>query len=165
MVEEKFGLETIDDLIEGSDLASGGSYTAVGTYPHTEMVTMVMRLSEQKNIPVPQLLNAFGHHLFHTFHKNYPGFFAGVEHPFDLLQQIDNHIHVEVKKLYPDAELPRFETRREGDKMTMIYRSERKMADLAQGLIEAASEKFNSPLNIEMVLLKEDGSEVQFNLS
>lgn len=165
MVEEKFGLETLDDLIESTSLKSGGSYTAVGTYPHEEMVNLVIRLGELKNIPISDLLNAFGHHLFDTFYKNYPGFFTGVSHPFDLLEQIDNHIHVEVKKLYPDAELPRFETHRHEDSMTMIYRSDRKMADLALGLIEASAKKFNTPLNIETTLLKEDGSEVQFKIS
>lgn len=165
LVEEKFGLETVDELIESTDLPSGGSYTAVGTYPHSEIVSLVVRLSELTEIPVPQLLNAFGHHLFATFYRNYPGFFAEVKHPFDLLEQIDNHIHVEVKKLYPDAELPRFETVRNEDHMTMIYRSERKMADLAVGLIEAASAKFETPMKIEVEMLKEDGTEVKFKLS
>lgn len=49
--------------------------------------------------------------------------------------------------------------------MTMIYRSERKMADLAVGLIEAAAAKFNTPMNIEVEMLKEDGTEVKFKLS
>lgn len=165
MVEERFGLELADELIESSELASGGSYTAVGTYPHQEMVKMVVRLSELSNISVPDLLNAFGHHLFDTFYRNYPGFFVEVKHPFDLLEQIDNHIHVEVKKLYPDAELPRFETSREGDTLTMVYRSERKMADLAIGLIEAAAKKYQTALNIETELLADDGSVVKFKLS
>lgn len=165
MVEERFGLELADELIETSNLASGGSYTAVGTYPHQEMVNMVVRLSELSNTAVPDLLNAFGHHLFETFYRNYPGFFVEVKHPFDLLEQIDNHIHVEVKKLYPDAELPRFETTRNGNSLTMVYRSERKMADLAIGLIEAAAKKYETELTIETELLAADGSAVMFKLS
>ena len=165
LVEEKFGLETMDEIIESSNLASGGSYTAVGTYPHGEMVTLLGRLSEVTKVPAEKLLNVFGHHLFKTFHKNYPAFFTEVKHPFDLLEQIDNHIHVEVKKLYPDAELPRFETSREGDVLTMIYRSERKMADLAIGLIEAAAAHYQEDLKIETEMLKADGSEVKFKIS
>jgi hypothetical protein len=165
LVEERFGLETMDEVIESSDLASGGSYTAVGTYPHSEMVNMVVRLSEITKLPVDKLLNVFGHHLFQTFHKNYPSFFSNVLHPFDLLEQIDNHIHVEVKKLYPDAELPRFETSREGDVLTMIYRSERKMSDLAMGLMEASALHYKQDLKIEREMLKADGSEVKFKIS
>ena len=43
LVEEKFGWETIDELIESTNLPSGGSYTAVGTYPHSEIVSLVVR--------------------------------------------------------------------------------------------------------------------------
>jgi hypothetical protein len=165
LVEEKFGLETIDELIESSELGSGGSYTAVGTYPHSEMVSMVVRLSELTKIPVDKLLNAFGHHLFQTFYRNYPGFFVDIKHPFELLEQIDNHIHVEVKKLYPDAELPRFETTREGESLVMIYSSPRKMADLAIGLIEAAAVHYDADMKIESEMLKADGSLVKFKIT
>ena len=41
MVEDQFSLETADAIIEASHLASGGSYTSVGTYPHEEMVELV----------------------------------------------------------------------------------------------------------------------------
>jgi hypothetical protein len=98
LVEERFGLDTIDKLIETCDLASGKSFTSLGTYPHSEMVGMVVRLSELILLPLDILLNALGHHLFQTFHRNYPIFFKGIKHPFDLPEQIDNLIHVEVKK-------------------------------------------------------------------
>ena len=87
LVEEKFGLETVDHLIESTELASGGAYTAVGTYPHSEMVALVVALSQKSGIPVPDLLQVFGHHLFNTFNKNYSVFFEGVEHPYDLLEK------------------------------------------------------------------------------
>lgn len=87
LVEEKFGLETVDHLIESTELASGGAYTAVGTYPHSEMVALVVALSQKSGIPVPDLLKVFGHHLFNTFNKNYSVFFEGVEHPYDLLEK------------------------------------------------------------------------------
>ena len=87
LVEEKFGLETVDHLIVSTELASGGAYTAVGTYPHSEMVALVVALSQKSGIPVPDLLQVFGHHLFNTFNKNYSVFFEGVEHPYDLLEK------------------------------------------------------------------------------
>jgi hypothetical protein len=165
LVEGRFGLKTIDKLIETCNLASGGSYTSMGTYPHREMLSMVVRLSELIQLPVDLLLNALGHYLFQTFHRNYPIFFKGIMHPFDLLEQIDNPIHVEVKKPYPDAELPRFETTREGDSLVMIYRSPRKMANLAIGLIEAAAVHYDADMKIETAMLKEDGRKVKFKIT
>ena len=49
-------LNLCSQLIESTDLASGGSYTAVGTYPSSEMVSLVVRLSELTNVPVRPLL-------------------------------------------------------------------------------------------------------------
>ena len=77
------------------------------------------------------------------------------------MEKIDGHIHVEVKKLYPDAELPSFETERMGKDMKMTYRSERKFSDLAVGLISAASEHYKTPLGIEQNFVVEDGSVVE----
>ncbi len=45
MVESKFGFDMMDDIIESANLPSGGIYTAVGTYDHTEMVQLVIEIS------------------------------------------------------------------------------------------------------------------------
>ena len=41
MVEDRFSLDMVDDLIDDCDLPSGGVYTAVGTYSHEEIVALV----------------------------------------------------------------------------------------------------------------------------
>jgi len=50
MVEEAHGLDMVDTIIEKSDLPSGGIYTAVGTYDHTEAVSLVVNLSEETGV-------------------------------------------------------------------------------------------------------------------
>ncbi|MFY7909484.1 MAG: heme NO-binding domain-containing protein [Emticicia sp.] len=165
MVESKFGYEIMDDIIESSDLPSGGSYTAVGTYDHSEMVKLVIGLSDRTNIPIDQLLKAYGKHLFGIFMAGYPHFFKDIDNSFDFFEQIDKYIHVEVKKLYPDAELPKFDTLRiDNNTFEMHYKSDRKMADLADGLIEAAIEHFQEPATIEMQNVSEDRSIVKFTI-
>jgi len=48
---------------------------------------------------------------------------------------VDELIHVEVKKLYKDAQLPEFNYEDHiDDKLTMIYRSPRKLCFLSEGL-------------------------------
>jgi hypothetical protein len=72
---------------------------------------------------------------------------------------------VEVKKLYPDAELPRFDVVRDGDqRMEMVYRSERSMSDLALGLIEATLLHYKEEADIERAFMDEAGTEVRFIL-
>ena len=58
-------------------------------------------------------------------------------------------IHIEVRKLYPDAELPTLKASAHGpDGLRLTYRSPRCMADFAEGLIEGAAAHFAQPLAI-----------------
>jgi len=162
MVEKSFGYEMVDTLIETTELESGGIYTAIGTYHHSEIVNLVVNLSKQTGTDIETLLHAFGRYLFDTFLKSYPVFFDNASNSFEFLASIDNYIHVEVQKLYPDATLPRFTTELADGKMIMIYDSERSMSALALGLIEKTLEHYGEDLLISRELLKEDGSEVKF---
>lgn len=137
MVETEFSVDLADEMIESSDLPSGGSYTAVGTYDHNEMVAMLVTLSRLTGRPVPELLRAYGRYLFKQFAVLYPVFFEGVTSSIDFVARIEDVIHVEVRKLYPDAELPRFEVVEfTPDRLEIIYRSDRHLGDLALGLVE-----------------------------
>jgi len=152
MVEETFSPEVADRIIEASELASGGAYTSVGTYDHAEILELVTHLSEESGVPVSDLVKAFGTHLANRFTKLYPGFFEGVSGAFEFLETIEGHVHVEVLKLYPDAELPSFETRRGSDnEMDMVYRSRRPFADLAEGLIAGCAEHFGDDISVSRI--------------
>jgi len=136
MVEQRFSPEMLDDIIDDAHLPSGGAYTAVGTYPHGEMVALVSALSSRSGATVPDLLRAFGEYLFGRFVKSYPVFFKGQTDAFVFLAGIEDVIHAEVRKLYPDAELPRFEVEHHDDRrLVIIYSSGRHFEDLAEGLI------------------------------
>lgn len=148
-VEERFGLSTADDMIAGCDLPSGGAYTAVGTYDHRELVQMVGRLSGLSGKPGSELLRGFGSHLLKRFVVGFPAFFLDQTSVFGFLTRIDDTIHVEVRKLYPDAELPAFSYERPTpDQLVMIYQSHRAMADLAEGLIEGAIAYFGENVRV-----------------
>jgi Haem-NO-binding len=165
MIEQKFGYDMVDTLLTETDLPSGGVYTAIGTYDHIEIVMLVGKLSEKTNISVPDLVYTFGRHLFVVFAKSYGHFFEGVPDAFTFLESIHNYIHVEVKKLYPDAQLPNFEIHKENEqKMVMIYSSDRKMATLAHGLIDGCLSHFHEKAEVKTQLLTEDGSRVAFEI-
>lgn len=143
MVDEVFSADMVDDIIDESKVESGGAYTTVGFYDHQEMLALVTALSHKTGKPIPDLVQHFGRHLFSRFQQLYPQFFYGITHAFDFLESIETRIHVEVHKLYPDAELPSFEVTRDGiNKLEMIYRSKRPFADLALGLIQGCIEKY-----------------------
>ena len=167
MVEERFGLNMVDHIIEQSDLPSGGAYTAVGTYDHDELLRLIGSLSEGLDTPVPDLVHAFAHHLFNSFVSAYPFVLAGMNSSVELLENIEGFIHVEVRKLYPDAELPSIDFRKlDADRWELTYHSTRPFADLCQGLIDACSKHFADDLRLEREDLEVvDGFSSRFVLS
>ncbi len=138
MVEQAFSADMLDDVIDDAQLPNGGAYTAVGTYDHSELVRMVVALSGRTKVPVPQLVHAFGNYMFGRFHQLFPAFFQGVPDVVTFLNGIEDIIHAEVRKLYPDAQLPRFECQRTPQGLDMVYLSPRHFEDLAHGLIDGA---------------------------
>src|SRR5690606_14183069 len=78
MVEAKFSPEMLDRILERAELPSGGAYTAVGTYDHTEMVELVTCLGRETGIPTRDLVCSFGTHLFERFHQTFPMYFVGI---------------------------------------------------------------------------------------
>jgi len=165
MVEDKFGIEVLDQIIEGANIPSKGAYTSVSTYDFSEMVALVEQLSKVSGITSGELTSTFGQHLLVRFFQQYPFFFEGVSSTFDFLSTIESHVHVEVRKLYDHAELPTFETSRlsEGS-FLMTYRSSRPFADLAEGLIRGAIDHFRENITIERIDLSDTNNHSEFLL-
>ena len=168
LVESQFSPATADAIISASDLSTDGAYTTVGTYPHQEMVQLVSHLSTHTGKTVPELLRHFGRHLFFRLATHHPRFLETHTSVFQLLRALDNHIHVEVRKLYSDAELPTFAHEESDDgKFRLTYTSTRRMADFALGLIEGCIDHFKEPMSIERVDLPDDerGAHTRFTLT
>ena len=165
MVEEKFGLEVADSIIESSNLPSNGIYTAIGTYEFNEMVSLITNLSEEVKIDVDTLIYTFGHYLFTSLGKAHPEVIQSYSNPLGLIYAIEDHIHVHGQKIYPEAELPTFKILEKTDNsLSMVYSSSRGLYRLAHGLIEKCFEHYNSSAKVTYKLLKEDGTEVQFDI-
>ena len=149
LVDDRFGIEITERLLERSSLPSAGIYTSVGTYDFAELATLLTNLVTLTSIPAPALLRAFGGHLFQRFRTTFPEFFEGVTSSFQFLPRVDGFVHVEVRKLYPDAELPSFtcDTSAAG-RLVMTYRSTRPLADLAEGMIIACIDHFHESLTV-----------------
>jgi hypothetical protein len=158
LVESKFSPEVADRIITAAGTATDGAYTAVGKYDHAEMVRMVQALSVETQVPVEELLRVFGPHLAVRFSHLYGAFFASQPSLFDFLASVDSKIHVEVRKLYPAAELPSIQScERTTDSQTLIYRSSRHMHDLALGLIQGAAVHYGQPVEVEHSSLPDGG--------
>ena len=83
-----------------------------------------------------------------------------------MISSIENHIHVEVKKIYPDAELPSFEIKeRTSNSLVMIYKSSRAMHHFGLGLMKKTFDYFNVTGKIKLKKLNAQGTRVEFNIS
>ncbi|GAB3569753.1 heme NO-binding domain-containing protein [Spirosoma luteolum] len=165
MVENKFGYQLVDELLTESNLPSGGIYTTIGTYDHAEMVTILHKLSQHTGLTPSELLRAYGQYMFTSFSRIYRPFVERADSAFALLNSVQHYIHVEVRKLYPDAELPHFSMEHPSDsQLVMLYESERKMADFAHGMIEGCLTYYGESATVTKTDLSGDGSVVRFDI-
>lgn len=163
LVEDKFGLEMVDKIISESKLESEGVYTSIGTYSFSEMLQLLTHLSNYTDISIDNLLLVYGEHFFSVIETSYLGLLATYKDPIDMLSSIENHIHVEVQKIYPDAELPTFVVQdKTENSIIMVYKSSRAMHHFGLGLMNKTFEHFNSTATIQLEKIKEDGTEVRF---
>ena len=163
LVEDKFGLEMVDKIIKQSELQSGGAYTTIGTYRFSEMLQLLQNLSNNTTISIDNLLLTYAEHFFSVIETSYPGLLETFNDPIEMLSSIENHIHIEVRKIYPDAELPEFIVlEKTKDSLTLIYKSSRAMHHFGLGLMNKTFEHFNATATIVLEKIKEDGTEVKF---
>lgn len=158
MVEAQLGAEAWDALLDAAD--SDGIFVATETYPDEELLSLVAAASEATGIPAQDLVRSFGEFMLPEFAKRYPVFFEPHNNVRDFLLSVDQVIHVEVRKLYPEAGLPTFEYEEDNpDTLTMLYRSPRKLCALSEGLITGAAKYFKQPVTITHDICMHKGSD------
>ena len=149
MADQAVGEEAVDRVVARCPLSSHGAYTAVGTYPASELGHLVQGFSDATGASVDALQMRFGHWMLGRFLETYPEFFKAQPDAFTMLESIENEVHVEVRKLYPDAELPTFLTERIGnDTLKMTYSSPRRLIAFCHGLIEACIAHYGETADI-----------------
>lgn len=164
-MEAAQGAAFVEKLIQDVKPASGGAYTRVGNYPHEEAVALVVAAADKLGAEPEDLMIAYGQNLFLRFLSLYPQYFSDVDDAVTFLKSVDNHIHVEVMKLYTDSSPPRFEVLDVDDGYDLIYRSHRPMAPVAQGLIQGALDHFGDELDLVVGSgTSDDGKTARFKL-
>lgn len=160
MVIEKMGMETWNELLEMVNPSSEGIYTQGMQYEDSEMMSLVVALSEKTKADIPTLVRTFGDYLFIHLYNSCPADISHIDNLKDFLLSIDSVIHKEVQRVYPKAYLPSFEYSEtpEGD-LIMYYQSKRKLCHLSEGLILRAASHFNQEITIEQPKCMHSGDE------
>jgi hypothetical protein len=148
-VEAHHGADMVDDIIEAAQLPHGGAYTSVGSYPFQEAVSLLAALCKATCKPLPDILDGFGTHCFNRWVNYAPHYFNKQRGLFDILEGVDDFHETEVRKLYPDAELPSFLSESRSDRqLVMGYYSCKPLSALAVGVIKGAAAHVGQPVHM-----------------
>jgi hypothetical protein len=149
VVVAEHGDEAWEDMLEQAE--TEGAYTAVGSYPDREFISLLEAIPSSAGQSADELLRWFGTKAIPLLAGRYPVFFEGHSSTRSFLLTLNNIIHPEVRKLYPDADVPVFDFDTPSTNGTLVvgYRSRRKLCSLAEGFIHGAAAHFNERVTIE----------------
>lgn len=148
-IEENFGFDVLDKIIEDANLDNNGAYTQAGNYEFGELLKLIVAMSEESGIELPKLLEIFGEHLFLKLTALKPNLKSQFNSCIDLIANVDDIIHPEVEKLYTGADLPTFnKVERSENTLVIDYVSNKPLEHLAIGLMRGCAKEFNQELDL-----------------
>src|SRR5262245_42844298 len=163
--EERFGTEVASRLTSPSEAQP--AWNPVAAYSHEGLLDLADRLGNLTGSQRADLLQAYGARLFHRLAALYPGFLVGARSAFPFIAGFQAAIHDELRKLHPDSEVPFIRcTSRGADRLELVYRSPRRLGDLAEGLLRGCADHFGERVAIDRVDVPEPvGQTVRFTLT
>ena len=147
VVDETLPADTWDAAVESAGVR--GAYTSLGSYPDDDLVRIVGALGESTGLPTADVLRHAGRHGFAHLASRHPDLLHGFDDLPALLTHLDDVIHPEVHKLYPDAVTPTFRAERiDDDTIELHYESTRQLCALAEGLVAGAADHYGTAAEI-----------------
>jgi predicted hydrocarbon binding protein len=148
-VDQVWGDEFWEELLDEAQLSSGGVYTTVATYDDEELFCLLKLIELKKGVSIKESQYLFGKWVFKELYNIAPKGAHDFVTTFEFLHAVQDFIHVEVKKLNPDALLPEFDFIDESKShLSFHYKSPRKMCFFCEGLIAGLAEHTGEQVNI-----------------
>jgi len=147
VVTEAMSADAWDDVVDESGVS--GAYTSLGDYPDAELVSLVGATASAASLTETETLQLSGRLGFKHLVSRAPHLLDGIDGWREVLGALDDIIHPEVRKIYPDADVPGFEAVAEGNALLVTYVSKRGLCALADGLVLGCGEWFETPLAVE----------------
>lgn len=156
---DSFGPETFEAVLESTTLETQGVFLGPGSYPDSDLFALVATAVGMLGVPVNDAVYAFGVYLFGKLLQGHTEYAEGHDLR-SFVASVHSVIHVEVRKLYPGAELPEFRHQIDSDgNMRLEYRSVRKLCALFRGLLDGAAAHFEEVVSAEELRCMHDGAE------
>jgi hypothetical protein len=104
------------------------------------------------------VLRWFGRTVLPVLYQKYPVFFEPHRDTRGFLLTLNEVIHPEVRKLYPGAQVPKFDfDTSSAEVLRMGYYSSRHLCAFGLGLIEGAADHYHEQVRIEQPLCTQRG--------
>jgi hypothetical protein len=158
VISDGFGNAVWDDVLDAAGL--DGAFTSLGNYPDSDLVSLVTASSAILGVPATDVIRTLGKGALPLLAERYPMFFTPHSSTRPFLLTLNEVIHAEVRKLYPDADVPEFEfVTSDPDWLVMQYRSHRKLCALAEGFVMGAAAHYAEQAEIHHVQCMHDGAD------
>jgi predicted hydrocarbon binding protein len=159
-IEELWGEEFWDELLNEAQLPSEGVYTTVGTYDYQELFTLIGLLVDKQNISEKEAQFVFGKWMFKEFYNIAPPDAHDFKDVFEFLHAVQGFIHEEVQKLNPNALLPEFEFLSETpNQLTFHYQSPRKLCFFCEGIVYGLAQHTGQEVKISQPECEREGDQ------
>lgn len=140
-----------------------------GSYPDQDFTAIIASAANRLGLSSDELFQEVGRAVIPLLAARYPQFFSPSKHPREFFASLNFIHHLEVKKLYKDAELPRFRCENKADGSLLInYLSSRRLCHFFSGLINGVADYYQTPLRQRQLACVCDGQpeclfEISFN--
>jgi len=159
-VVDNYGQDAFEDIYESTKLQTTDPFVGPATYPDKDFMALVETACQKLNVPLADAVRAFGKYCFPKLVEIEPSFVNNPKNAKDFLKTVHDIIHVEVKKLHPDAELPTFEYNDPGkNQLQMIYNSPKKLCIFAEGLIKGCGEHYKEKISCKQIKCCNNGDD------
>ncbi len=157
-VRKAHGDDKWDEVLERAGLL--GAYTSLATYPDAELGAIVGAASSTLGVSADDFMHWFAVEAAGVFAERFPGFFTPHSTTRSFLGALNDIIHPEVRKLYPNAETPRFELATdESGRLVMHYYSRRQLCRFAAGLVVGSAPRFGERATVEHRACTREGAD------
>lgn len=151
MVTDNFGEDAWRKVLEKSGVED--VFELARPYPDTATVQLAVAAGEVLELPVPEVLKAYGKWWISFAKEDYSGIFqkAGSSF-FEFISGLNDH-HARMAYMMPGLVPPKFEvTDHENNAFTLNYYSEREgLETFVMGLIEGLGEHFSTSVDIGLL--------------
>jgi hypothetical protein len=147
VVTEAMSADTWDDVIDAAGV--DGSYTSLADYPDSDLAAIVEAIGTAAGLSSTETLTLAGRLGFKHLARRNPHLLDGIDGWEQLVSSLDDIIHPEVRKIYPDAEVPGFAATEIDGGLRVQYTSRRGLCALADGLIVGGGEWYDTALDVE----------------